>query len=117
MKIEHKEYVGFYHDLFPAGYCQHLTNEFNRLEEAGIGSNRQNSERAHKHIKDDYQIGINLRNHSLEPFKWTETHDDGVERQFEKMLAIYFLMACNGAMTITPASIQSFETMATSGLR
>ena len=84
MNIEHKEFVGFYHELFPAGYCQHLINEFNRLEESGVGSNRQRGEGAHKHVKDDYQIGINLRSHNLELFKWTETHDDGIERQFEK---------------------------------
>jgi hypothetical protein len=61
MNIEHKEFVGFYHELFPAGYCQYLITEFNRLEEGGIGSNRQRGEGAHKHVKDDYQIGINLQ--------------------------------------------------------
>jgi ribosome modulation factor len=75
MNIEHKEFVGFYHELFPAGYCQHLITEFNRLEEGGIGSNRQRGEGAHKHVKDDYQIGINLRSHNLEPFKWMERRD------------------------------------------
>jgi hypothetical protein len=84
MNIEHKDFVGFYKNLYPSGYCQHLINEFNKLEESGVGSNRQQSERAHKHIKDDYQIGINLRNHNLEPFKWTETHDDGVEKEFDR---------------------------------
>lgn len=84
MNIEHKEFVGFYNELFPAGYCLHLISEFNRLEESGIGSNRQRSEGAHKHAKDDYQIVINLRNHNLESFKWTEMNNDGVEIQFEK---------------------------------
>jgi hypothetical protein len=58
MNIKHKEFIGFYHELFPAGYCQYLIAEFNRLEEGGIGSNRQRGEGAHKHVKDDYQIGL-----------------------------------------------------------
>ena len=84
MRIEHKDFINYYYDLYPAGYCQHLIKEFNCLEEGGIGSNRQRGEGTPKHIKDDYQIGINLRSHHLEPFKWTEQHPDGVEREFEK---------------------------------
>lgn len=84
MRIEHKDFIGYYYDLYPEGYCQHLINEFNRLEEGGVGSNRQRGEGAHKHVKDDYQIGVNLRSHNLEPFKWKELHPDGVEREFEK---------------------------------
>jgi hypothetical protein len=90
MNIEHKDFVGFYRELFPSGYCQHLINEFNRLEEGGVGSNRQDSEQTHKHVKDDYQIGINLRGHSLMPFKWSEMHPDGVEHQFEKDACDFF---------------------------
>ena len=68
MNIEHKDFIGFYRDLYPSGYCQHLIKEFDRLEEAGVGANRQRSEGMHKHIKDDHQIGINLKNHNLIPF-------------------------------------------------
>lgn len=82
MKIEHKDFIGYYYDLYPQGYCQHLIDQFNLLEEKGVGANRQRSEKTHKHIKDDYQINVNLRNHDLEPFKWTEQHPDGVDREF-----------------------------------
>jgi hypothetical protein len=84
MNIEHKEFIGFYHDLFPVGYCRHLIEEFNRLEEAGVGSNRQQREGAYRHIKDDHQIFINLRSHTLEHFEWTETNNEGVECKFNK---------------------------------
>jgi hypothetical protein len=93
MNIEHKEFVGFYHELFPAGYCQYLITEFNRLEEGGIGSNRQRGEGAHKHVKDDYQIGINLKSHNLEPFKWmegeTEFNRDGCDLFFDGLQKCY----------------------------
>lgn len=72
MNIEHKEFIGFYHDLFPDGYCQHLINEFERLEKMGVGSNRQKFEGTPKHVKDDHQIFMNLRSHNLESFKWVD---------------------------------------------
>ena len=80
MTIEHKDFIGYYYDLYPAGYCQHLINEFNRLEEKGVGSNRQVSENALKHNKNDYQIVVNLCNHDLKPFQGVE---DGIEFQRE----------------------------------
>ena len=90
MRVEYKDFIGYYYDLYPQGYCQHLIEQFNLLEEKGIGANRQRGEGAHKHIKDDYQIAINLKNHHLDPFKWTELHPDGVEREFEKDSCDFF---------------------------
>jgi hypothetical protein len=81
MKVEHKNFIGFYKNVYPEGYCQHLIKEFERLEKSGAGSNRQRSEGASKHIKDDFQIGINLRNHRLEPFEWTEKQENNIENK------------------------------------
>lgn len=116
MNIEHKEYIGFYRDLFPAGYCQHLITEFNRLEEGGIGSNRQNSERANKHVKDDYQISINLRNHSLEPFKWFDGEEkcwdacdlffDGLQRCYNDYSSTYSVLRDDGHIRATVMKMQ-----------
>jgi hypothetical protein len=44
MNIEYKNFIGFYRNIFPVSYCQHLIAEFNYLEKAGIGSNRQQNE-------------------------------------------------------------------------
>lgn len=68
MKIEYIEHIGMYYDVFSNGYCQHLINEFNRLETGGAGANRQQSERALGHVKDDHQIVIELSNHNLISF-------------------------------------------------
>jgi len=76
MKIEYKEFVGFYRGIFPAGYCQHLIDEFNRLEKNNVGLSRQESEDALKHVKNDHQISINLRNHDLNLFKWNDDTDE-----------------------------------------
>lgn len=84
MKIEYKDFIGYYYNLYPNGYCQHLIDEFNKFEEFGVGFNRQRSENAFRHEKDDYQVSISLRNHDMRVFEWTEINDDGVERQFRK---------------------------------
>jgi hypothetical protein len=84
MKTEHKDFIGYYYDLYPEGYCQHLIDEFNRLESNGAGSNRMRCEGALKHIKDDHQIFINLKNPVLNRFRWTETDEQGNKQEFEK---------------------------------
>lgn len=84
MKIEHKDFIGYYYDVYPEGYCEHLIKEFNRLEEGGVGANRQMTDKVFKHSKDDYQIGIELKNHNLIPFKITETDSNGFAREFER---------------------------------
>lgn len=93
MRIEHKNFIGFYYDLYPTGYCQHLINEFNRLEDLGVGSNRQRSEGLPKHIKNDHCIGVNMRNHRLEQFQWTESDSDGTKQFFEKDTCDMFFSA------------------------
>lgn len=62
MKFEFKDFVGYYYNVYPQGYCSYLIELFDLLEKKGAGSNRQRSENAAKHIKDDYQIGLNLEN-------------------------------------------------------
>lgn len=68
MNAEYKEFIGIYSDVYPEGYCQHLISEFERLAAANAGSDRQRSERAHRHAKDDYQISFNFGAHSVERF-------------------------------------------------
>jgi hypothetical protein len=77
MNIEHKDFIGLYKGVYPDGYCQHLINEFERLVESGAGNNRQQSEGAFKHRKNDMQLGLNLGVHSAAPF-----NDVPAERMF-----------------------------------
>ena len=66
MKAEYQDFIAIYHDVYPKGYCQHLINEFERLVLEGVGHNRQASESALKHNKDDLSVGMN--NHELKFF-------------------------------------------------
>lgn len=109
MKIEHKDFIGYYFDLYPTGYCQHMIKEFNRLEEGGVGSNRQTSEDVHKHIKDDYQIIIEIRNHSLEHFQGKNSCDlffDGLQACYDEYSAKYSVLLINGNIRATAMKMQ-----------
>jgi hypothetical protein len=68
MNIEYKDFIGVFSDVYPEGFCEHLIAEFDRNQTLGAGSDRQVSENAPKHTKDDYQIGLNGKNFNFEPF-------------------------------------------------
>lgn len=69
MKIEYKDFIGVFSDVYPEGFCEHLIEEFDRNQTLGAGTNRQNGEGAAKHKKDDYQIFSNGKNINFEPFE------------------------------------------------
>jgi hypothetical protein len=69
MKVEHKDFIATYTGVYPDGYCRHLINEFERLANNGAGSNRQVSENALTHIKNDYQIMVNIGVHGVTSFE------------------------------------------------
>lgn len=61
MNEEYINFIGFYRNVFPNGYCQFLIDEFNRLIELGLGKNRLEFEGTKKHHKDDCTIILNGR--------------------------------------------------------
>lgn len=69
MNIQYNGFIGIYNNVYPEGYCQHLISEFDRLERDSAGSNRWQSEKALESIKNDYQIGLELRGHSTHDFE------------------------------------------------
>lgn len=86
MNIKYDDFIGIYENVYPEGYCQHLINEFERLEQGGAGVNRQRGENAHAHIKNDYQISLNIKNHNSEKFQDKDSVDlffNGLQKCFE----------------------------------
>lgn len=87
MNIEYNGFVGVYNNVYPDGYCQHLINEFNRMETAGAGSNRWQSEKAPEINKNDYQIGLSLKGHDTKLFNEKNVVDvffDGLQVCYEE---------------------------------
>lgn len=56
MKIEYKDFIGVFSDVYPEGFCEHLIEEIECNLASGAGTDRQNGEGAHKHAKDDQQL-------------------------------------------------------------
>jgi len=68
MNAQYSNFIAKYTDVYPEGYCQHLIKEFERLVGGGAGSNRINSEGAHRHRKDDMQLTLDIGVHGAMNF-------------------------------------------------
>jgi hypothetical protein len=87
MNIEYKDFIGVFSGVYPDGFCAHLMSEFDRHIDLGAGSNRQGSEGAPKHAKNDHQICSNGKNFNCEPFNGRNTIDtffQGLQHCFEE---------------------------------
>lgn len=109
MQVEHDQFIAIYKNVYPEGYCQHLISEFDRLESAGSGSNRQRSEQAFRHSKDDYQIGLNIKNHNTVDFNGKDSVDlffDGLQSCYEEYSERYSVLKTNGKIRATVMKMQ-----------
>lgn len=95
MNVEHKDFIAVYKDVYPQGFCEHLIYEFDRLEQSGAGSNRLQGEGANAHIKNDHQLALNMRVHTLAPFEDRSSTDiffDGLQRCYDEYANKYSVL-------------------------
>lgn len=95
MIAEYKDFIAVYRNVYPDGYCQHLIKEFERLVESGAGSNRQRSEGALKHRKNDTQLGLNFGIQSAQDFNGTPAARmffDGLQRCYDTYTEQYSVL-------------------------
>ena len=86
MKIDYKDFIGIFSEVYPDGFCEHLIAEFERIRTLGAGTDRKNGEGVDKHHKNDYQIFSNGKNINFEAFDGKKTVDmffNGLQRCFE----------------------------------
>jgi len=109
MNVEHFEHIALYKNVYPDGYCKHLISEFERLESSGAGANRQKSEKANKHDKDDYQISIELKNHFLARFDGHDSCDlffEGLQVCYDNYVEKYSVLKDAGKIRATVMKMQ-----------
>jgi hypothetical protein len=95
MNVEHKDFIATYKDVYPKGYCEHLIREFDRLEQSGAGSYRHQGEGADAHKKNDHQIALNMRVHTLTPFEDTAASDiffNGLQKCYDEYTNKYSVL-------------------------
>ena len=61
MQAKYNQFIGMYENVFPEYFCQHLIDEFERLNRSGITSNRKESENANKTFKADRHLFLNYK--------------------------------------------------------
>lgn len=92
MNTKYSNFIGIYDNVYPEGYCEHLISEFDRLEAAGAGANRVQSENAKRHVKNDHQINLSLKNYETINFNGQNIVDiffDGLQQCYEQYVSIY----------------------------
>ena len=95
MNAEYKDFIAIYRDVYPEGYCQHLIKEFDRLVESGAGANRQRSEGALKHAKNEMQLGLNFAVQNVTIFNGTKVSDiffDGLQKCYDDYTQHYSVL-------------------------
>jgi hypothetical protein len=109
MKPEYVEHIALYRNVYPAGFCRHLTMEFEHLEAKGVGANRQVSDNVPRHVKDDYSIFVDLRNHSMALFDGKTPVDiffDGLQQCYDEYTTKYSTLKEGGKIRATAMKMQ-----------
>ena len=47
------DFIGFYENIYPQGFCQHVIGEFDKIFEKGLCGSRKESENARKYVKNE----------------------------------------------------------------
>jgi len=109
MEIIHKDFIGVYKNVYSSDYCQHLISEFERLADAGAGSNRQKSENALRHDKDDHHVFLNIKSHSMLPFRGNDSVDmffEGLQNCYNDYTARFSVLKNTGNIRGTVMKMQ-----------
>jgi len=90
------DFIGFYENVYPHGWCQHMINEFDSYYERGFCGNRKEREGDHMSTlrKNDTSLFLDFRNHpnAFRRFEgeWpTDIFRNGLQRCFERYVAEY----------------------------
>lgn len=109
MKVQHKDFIAVYHDVFEDGFCSHLIQEFERCAATGAGSDRLQSENAAGHVKKDYQLQLNGKNMPFEAFNGRGTEDvfyEGLQKCYDNYTTKYSILAQSGRVNCNSIKLQ-----------
>lgn len=90
MKAEHKDFIGIYDDVYVDGYCEHMIEQFDKEVSKGIGWDRQSSENAKKHHKND--LSMEGRSSNIQLFNDMDCADiffDGLQYCYNEYVKEY----------------------------
>jgi hypothetical protein len=106
------DFIGFYENVLPQNFCQHVINEFDRVYEKGICGTRK-SENARKYDKSDSFYFLNVVDHA-NSFERFENHEvssilqKGLQRCFDAYVDQYDILK-NMTLVSTHLKIQKTD--------
>jgi|APGre2960657404_1045060.scaffolds.fasta_scaffold99980_2 hypothetical protein len=82
------DFIGFYENVFPQGFCQHVINEYDIVSERGLCGTRKSIEHVNKHFKSGSMFFLDVNDHesSFSPFHEKNTRSilqNGLQRCFD----------------------------------
>lgn len=97
LKTRYTDFIGFYENVFPQGFCQHVISEFDKTFEKGLCGTRKYTEGAKRYHKDDSFYFLNLCDHEG---IFNEFHDhsvrfilqDGLQKCFDAYTKQYDIL-------------------------
>ena len=102
LKSSHRDFIGFYENIFPEEFCDHLIETYDNIESEGICGNRKDYENALKHNKSDSFYFMAINSHAFPTWEgWSCRHaiNNGLQRCFDSYVDEYDVL--------TSANIQS----------
>lgn len=92
MNTRYIDFIGMYDGIYPDGYCNHMIEEFERLNRQGLCGSRQHIEGVTKLQKQDESVGLNIRNHNPSSFNGEcslRIFFEGLQRCFDEYINEY----------------------------
>lgn len=77
------DFIGFYENVYPQGFCQHVISEFDKVFEKGLCGTRKESENVKNHIKNDSFYFLDMAPHDG---SFNQFHDHSVKNILQKGL-------------------------------
>jgi hypothetical protein len=82
------DFIGFYENVFPQGFCQHVIQQFDNVFERGLCGTRKNNENERRHRKSDSFYFLNANNHqdsfaNFNEFGVRNSLQSGLQRCFD----------------------------------
>ena len=109
MKNYIENYIGYYENALPEGFCEHLITEFERISKNTLTLNRQDDEgKCPLHVKDEYYY-FNI---SLNPFNAFRNRDvkdliyDSIQQGYDKYTQNFSILKKIGNLTCNSIKFQ-----------
>jgi hypothetical protein len=97
LQEDYIDFIGFYQNVFPEGFCEHLIDGFEKLEKAGFCGTRKRNEGNKRHRKEDsyYFYSINHHDSNIDTFQDNSTRvvlQDGLQKCFDAYVDKYDIL-------------------------